>query len=49
MPINAKILMEKYNISEGVALGNKLKIIEEKWVNNNFQLSQEQINDVVRG
>ena len=38
MPVGAKILMEKYDIPEGKDLGNKLKKIEENWVNNNFQL-----------
>ncbi|MDA9598530.1 CCA tRNA nucleotidyltransferase [Candidatus Pelagibacter sp.] len=47
MPINAKLLMEKYHIPEGITLGNKLKTIEEKWVNNNFQLSEKQINEVI--
>ena len=47
MPINAKILMEKYHIPEGVALGNKLKMIEEKWVSNDFNLSEKEINEVI--
>ncbi len=49
MPINAKILMEKYHIPEGITLGNKLKMIEEKWVSNNFQLSDKQLNEVISG
>ena len=47
MPIGAKTLMEKYDIPEGKNLGNKLKMIEEEWVNNNFQLSTEQIHKIV--
>ena len=47
MPVGAKILMEKYDIPEGKKLGNKLKMIEEEWVNNNFQLSIKQINKIV--
>ena len=39
MPIGAKTLMEKYDIPEGKNLGNKLKLIEEEWVNNNFKIS----------
>ena len=46
MPISAKVLMENYNIPEGKNLGNKLKKIEEEWVNNNFQLSENQINKI---
>jgi poly(A) polymerase len=47
MPVGAKILMEKYDIPEGKNLGNKLKMIEEEWVNNNFKLSTKQINKIV--
>jgi poly(A) polymerase len=47
MPVGAKILMEKYNIPEGKNLGNKLKMIEEGWVNNNFKLSAKQINKIL--
>ena len=47
MPVDAKVLMEKYEISEGKDLGNKLKIIEEEWVNNNFQLSEKQVNKII--
>ena len=47
LPIGAKNLMEKYDIPEGKTLGNKLKIIEEEWVNNNFQLSEKQIDKII--
>ncbi len=47
MPINAKFLIEKYQIPEGKDLGTKLKNIEEEWVNNNFKLSQKQIDKIV--
>ena len=47
MPFGAKFLMEKYQIPEGKNLGTKLKNIEEEWVNNNFQLSEKQINKIV--
>ena len=39
--------MEKYNIQEGKSLGNILKMIEEEWVNNNFQLSENQIEKII--
>ena len=41
------MLIQKYGIPEGKTLGNKLKIIEEEWVNNNFQLSEKQINKII--
>jgi len=47
MPVGAKALMEKYNIPEGENLGNKLRMIEEEWANNNFQLSTKQINRII--
>ena len=47
MPIAAKALMQKYDIPEGKTLGNKLKIIEEEWVNNNFQISDQQIDSII--
>ena len=47
MPIGAKILMSKYNIPEGKTLGNKLKLIEDEWVKNNFKLSEKQIDKIV--
>ena len=47
LPIGAKILMEKYNIPKGKNLGDKLKIIEEEWVSNNFQLTNKRIDEIV--
>ena len=47
MPIDAKFLMEKYQIPEGKNLGDKLKIIEDEWVNNNFKLSEKQIQKIL--
>ena len=47
MPIGAKFLMEKYQIPEGKSLGTKLKIIEDEWVDNNFNLSEKQIHKIL--
>ena len=47
MPINAKKLMKKYDILEGKLLGKKLKLIEEEWIKNNFQLSEKQIDEII--
>ena len=41
MPINADVIMKKYQIPEGKQLGIKLKMIEDEWVNNNFNISKE--------
>ena len=47
-PIKAKDLMKKYDISEGKLLGIKLKKIEEKWINNNFKVSEIEISQVLK-
>ena len=47
MPINADLLMNKYEISEGKKLGEKLKTIEEEWVKNNFQISEKQVENII--
>jgi len=49
IPIGANILMSKYNIPEGKILGNKLKMIEEIWVQNGFQISEKQIQKIAKG
>ncbi len=47
-PIKAKDLMNKYNYKEGVELGKKLKELENFWLNNNFNLSKEDIDKLVK-
>jgi tRNA nucleotidyltransferase/poly(A) polymerase len=47
MPIKAYILIEKYNIPKGKELGAKLKAIEEVWSNNNFQISDKEVERIV--
>ena len=47
MPLKTNALMEKYNISEGKELGNKLKKIEELWVNNNFQINEKEVQKII--
>jgi len=48
-PVGADILMSRYNIPEGKTLGNKLKIIEETWVKNGFQISDKQVQKIAKG
>ena len=48
MPIGANNLMTKYNIPEGKTLGNKLKMIEEVWVDNGFKISEKQVQKIVK-
>ena len=47
-PIKAKNIMEKYNLKENKHLGQKLKEIENIWVNNSFKISEEEIEKVVK-
>ena len=47
MPLKANILIEKYQLIEGKELGKKLEIIEEVWVNNNFNISEKEIQKIV--
>ena len=46
-PIKGKNLIEKYNIPEGKLLGIKLKKIEEKWINNDFKISEQEVVQVI--
>ena len=48
MPIGADELMTKYKIPEGKQLGIKLKMIEEEWVKNNFQISIQQVDRIIK-
>jgi poly(A) polymerase len=47
MPIKANVLIDKYQVQEGKELGKKLKVIEEVWVNNNFNISEKEIQKIV--
>ncbi len=48
LPIRADQLMSKFKIPEGKKLGNKLKTIEETWVHNGFQISDKQVEKIVK-
>ena len=48
LPIGANVLMSKYKIPEGKLLGIKLKLIEETWVQNSFQISEKQIQKIIK-
>ena len=48
LPIVADLLMSKFQIPEGKTLGNKLKRIEETWVQNGFQISDKQVQQIVK-
>ncbi len=48
MPIKAHEIMNKYQISEGKQLGLKLRQIEEEWVRNDFNISDQQVDIIVK-
>ena len=49
LPVGADLLMTRYNIPEGKQLGSMLKLIEEEWVRNNFEITEKQIDNIVKG
>ena len=48
MPIGADVLMKKYMIPEGKLLGDKLKTIEQEWVNNDFKISDQEVRNIIK-
>ena len=48
MPLRANDLITRYKIPEGKSLGNKLKKLEETWVQNGFVISEKQIKKIVK-
>jgi len=46
--IKAKTLIEKFNYTEGKELGEKLKEIEEFWIENSFEISDEQLKKIIK-
>ncbi len=48
IPVSANDLMIRYNISEGRLLGNKLKILKQTWVENDFVITEEQIEKIMK-
>ena len=48
IPISASDLMIKYNIPEGKLLGSKLKILKQIWVENNFVITEKQIEKIIK-
>ena len=46
-PIKAQLLMNDYGLKEGRELGQKLKNLEMKWIENNFNLSKKDMEKVL--
>ena len=48
LEVKAKTLIEKFNFKEGKELGNKLKEIEEFWIENLFKISDQELNKIIK-
>ena len=48
LDIGAKTLIEKFNYKEGKELGNKLKEIEQFWIENSFKITDQELNKIVK-
>ena len=46
-PFNGEYLMQN-GIKEGLVLGKVLKIIENEWLENNFQISDKRIKEIIK-
>ena len=46
-PLDGEFLKHK-GMKEGQSLGNVLKILEKEWMNNNFKISNERIEEVIK-
>ena len=40
--------MDKFNLKEGKELGQKLKELEIVWINNSFNITDKQIEKIVK-
>ena len=47
-PIKGEELMKKFNIPQGKKVGQNLKIIEDYWINNNFKISDKELEKIIK-
>ena len=47
-PLKAHDLLEKYKLKEGKEFGQKIRLLEEMWLNNSFKISNKEIDNVFR-
>ena len=45
-PLIAQDLLEKYKLKEGKEFGQKIRLLEDLWLNNSFKLSKKDIDNV---
>ena len=46
-PIDGEFLKQK-GMQEGQSLGNVLKLLENEWIKNNFKISKDKIDEVIK-
>ncbi len=46
-PIDGETLIQK-GMQEGQKLGNVLKTLEKEWINNNFKISNERVEEIIK-
>tara|TARA_B100000886_G_scaffold266340_1_gene190688 strand:- start:1125 stop:2396 length:1272 start_codon:yes stop_codon:yes gene_type:complete len=46
-PIKAQVLIDEYGFTEGKELGEQLKNLELKWIENNFSISKKEVEKVL--
>ena len=46
-PINGETLKQK-GMQEGQSLGSVLKTLEKEWINNNFEISNERVDEIIK-
>ncbi len=45
-PLNSRYLLDKYKAKEGKDFGQKIKLLENIWLNNSFKLSKKEVDEV---
>ena len=46
-PLKAQDLLEKYKLKEGKEFGQKIRLLEDMWLNNSFKISNKEIDNVL--
>ena len=44
--LNSRYLLDKYKAKEGKDFGQKIKLLENIWLNNSFKLSRKEIDEI---
>ena len=45
-PLKSRDLLDKYKAKEGKDFGQKIKLLENIWINNSFKLSKKEVDEV---